>query len=175
MATANNTIKTRIQLKSDTEANWIAHPIVPLAGELIVYTTDATHSYARLKIGDGQTNITNLPFIDAGSLNGDEEIICKFNTRNNFPQRGSSKCLYLDTSTGQMYHYDAMLGYKPIATVSFNATTGTIKEVVDFNVGRAATASINNHVLVLENGLIPRLYTQMTTVLTGVEIGGNNS
>lgn len=175
MATSNNTIKTRIQLKSDTEANWIAHPITPLAGELIVYTSDATHSYSRLKIGDGQTSVGNLPFVDSGSLNGDEEIICKFSTFNDFPQRGSSKCLYLDISTGQMYHYDAMLGYRPLATVSLNATATTIKEVVNWGPGRAATASISNNILVLENGIAPQLLTQRTTVLTGVQIGGNNS
>ena len=32
---SNGTYKMRIQLKADTEANWRAHPIVPLANEII--------------------------------------------------------------------------------------------------------------------------------------------
>ena len=78
MATSTNTIKTRIQLKSDTEANWNkAGPkegsdgFVPLLGELIVYTADSTHPFSRLKIGDGNTNVVSLPFIDAGTINGE--------------------------------------------------------------------------------------------------------
>jgi len=77
MATSNNTIKTRIQLKSDTEENWIkAGPkdgstgFVPLRGELIIYSADETHAFSRLKIGDGTTNVVALPFIDSGTLNG---------------------------------------------------------------------------------------------------------
>ena len=174
LGSSNNKLATRIQLKSDTEANWIANPIVPLAGELIVYTVDTNHPAARLKIGDGQTSVTNLPFIDAGYLNGDEEIIYKYDTFNNFPIRGSVNCLYLDKSTNQMYHYDAMLGYKPIATVSLNATSTTIKEVAYWGAGRAATASIENNKLTLQNGIAPQLLTQNTTVLTGINIGGNN-
>lgn len=181
MATANNTINTRIKLKSDTEANWNklgpkdnSAGFVPLQGELIVYSTDNTHMFSRLKIGDGQTNVVNLPFVDAGSLNGDESIICKYNSFNNFPQLGSTQCLYLDTSTGQMYHYDAILGYRPIATVSLNATTSTVREVVFWGAGTMSNASINNNVLRLENGSPPELFYRDTTVLTGVQIGGNN-
>ena len=76
MATANNTIKTRIQLKSDTEANWSkagpkegSNGFVPLSGELIVYTADATHPFSRLKVGDGVTTVINLPFIDSNTMN----------------------------------------------------------------------------------------------------------
>jgi len=77
MAVSNNTIKTRIQLKSDTEANWNkagpkdnSNGFVPLSGELIIYSADAAHPFSRLKVGDGVTNVVNLPFIDSGTLNG---------------------------------------------------------------------------------------------------------
>lgn len=73
------TIKSRIQLKNDTEANWNkAGPkdnspgFIPLQGEVIIYSTDDTHPFFRLKVGDGETNVVNLPFIDAGTLNGVE-------------------------------------------------------------------------------------------------------
>ena len=63
---ANNTIKTRIQLKNDTEAHWdLATNFVPREGEAIIYSTDGTHPFSRLKIGDCSTTVSNLPFIAA--------------------------------------------------------------------------------------------------------------
>ena len=83
MATSTNTLKTRVQLKSDTEANWNkAGPkegsagFIPLLGELIVYTADDAHPFSRLKIGDGSTNVVRLPFIDAGTIGGNSLSNC---------------------------------------------------------------------------------------------------
>lgn len=183
MATANNTIKTRISLKHDVEANWNkVNNFIPNNGEVIIYSAETAQdelpqgrtvrfSFSRLKIGDGQTTVTNLPFLDAGSLNGDEEIVCKYSNRNGFPQIGSTKCLYLDISTGQIYHYDITNEYQPIANVSLNATVDTIKTVSYWSPGSAAVANVNNHVLILTNGVAPLLRTQNTSVLTGVQIG----
>ena len=59
------TIKSRIVHKHDSETNWNrATNFVPKQGELIVYDTDTNHSYARVKIGDGTTNVSSLPFFD---------------------------------------------------------------------------------------------------------------
>lgn len=67
MATTR-TIKTRIQLKNDTEAHWnLATNFVPLMGEVIIYSADDTHPFSRLKVGDGVTTVENLPFIHAGT------------------------------------------------------------------------------------------------------------
>lgn len=56
----------RVQQKHDTEANWIkATNFTPNAGEIIVYDPDDTYTYARIKIGDGTTNVNNLPFINS--------------------------------------------------------------------------------------------------------------
>lgn len=81
------TINTRIQLKSDTELNWRksvlsidnemgtkenvegARSFVPQKGEAIIFEPDNEHSFSRLKIGDGITNVLDLPFIDAGTTN----------------------------------------------------------------------------------------------------------
>ena len=60
----SNSMKGRFQNKHDTEANWIkATNFVPLQGELIIYDVDATHDYVRFKIGDGVTDVNNLPFL----------------------------------------------------------------------------------------------------------------
>ena len=57
---ANKILKTRVQNKHDTSANWAkATSFVPLAGEVIVYD-----DLKRIKIGDGQTTVTNLAFFD---------------------------------------------------------------------------------------------------------------
>ena len=59
----SNTIKGRFVQKHDIESNWKkATSFSPLQGEIIVYDPDDTYSYARLKIGDGATNVNDLPF-----------------------------------------------------------------------------------------------------------------
>ena len=66
----NNTAKVRMKLKIDTEAHWnLARNFIPLAGEPIVYAVDDTHERPRVKVGDGVTYVTDLPFITAESEN----------------------------------------------------------------------------------------------------------
>ena len=75
---ATKTIKTRIVNKHATESDWKkAINFVPLLGEFIIYDPDDTYFGARFKIGDGITNVNDLPFacgsagintIDAGSI-----------------------------------------------------------------------------------------------------------
>ena len=55
---------SRIIHKHDTEINWLKSSFIPLQGELVVYDIDATHSYERIKIGDGSHNVNALPFVD---------------------------------------------------------------------------------------------------------------
>lgn len=57
-------IKSRIQQKMDTSANWkIAGEkgFVPLKGEIIVYMDD--DGSRRIKVGDSSTNVNDLPFV----------------------------------------------------------------------------------------------------------------
>ena len=59
------TIKARIQHKHDIEANWLkATNFIPLDSEIIVYDPDENYDYPRIKIGDGETNVNILPFIN---------------------------------------------------------------------------------------------------------------
>ena len=56
-------IKARFQQKHDIEANWnLATNFVPKQGELIVYDKDDENAVERLKIGDGVSTVSNLPF-----------------------------------------------------------------------------------------------------------------
>lgn len=64
----------RIVNKHDTEANWQkATGFTPKQGEVIVYDIDENYSYERIKIGDGKSNINDLPFIDKGVKDWTEE------------------------------------------------------------------------------------------------------
>lgn len=68
---ANKTMSARVQLKCDTEINWNkALNFVPHRGEAIIYSADSTHPFSRLKVGDGNTSVSNLPFIDASTIDG---------------------------------------------------------------------------------------------------------
>lgn len=54
---------TRIIHKHDTAENWEkATGFIPMSGELVIYDVDENNKYARMKIGDGVTKISDLPF-----------------------------------------------------------------------------------------------------------------
>ena len=60
---------TRIITKHETEEQWLqASDFIPFKGEFILYDIDATHSEPRIKIGDGVTPISTLPFYGEGTL-----------------------------------------------------------------------------------------------------------
>ena len=56
------TFNTRISLKKDTSSNWTQNNPVLLDGEMIIVTTNAGD--VRIKIGDGTSTYTELPFTD---------------------------------------------------------------------------------------------------------------
>ena len=67
MEETNVIIRGRQVQKHDIEANWIKagdaeNPFIPKNGEIIIYDPDDNYSYARMKISDGTTIITSLPF-----------------------------------------------------------------------------------------------------------------
>ena len=71
------TLKTRIIHKHDVELNWNkAINFIPKQGEIIVYDIDSNHNYERIKIGDGVTNVNNLPFVISTLTNDEIDAIC---------------------------------------------------------------------------------------------------
>lgn len=75
MATENKKLNGRLQLKHDTEANWLkAVNFIPLAGEMIIYDADDINS-VRVKIGDGETKVNELPFYNSDSVLFVEQIL----------------------------------------------------------------------------------------------------
>lgn len=74
---AEKNISSRIIHKHDIEANWLkAVNFIPKQGELIVYDIDSTHDYERIKIGDGATVVSSLPFINEIITNEEIDEIC---------------------------------------------------------------------------------------------------
>ena len=174
MATSNNTIKTRIQLKSDTEANWNkAGPkdgslgFIPLRGEIIIYSADDTHAFSRLKVGDGETNVIALPFIDAGTLNGNETDIIKFPTKNDFPVTGSSQLLYVDLSTSRIYHYYNNT-YTQLSNFNFTLETTPATNIINWLPGTITEVKLENNILKIENGILPTLSKENRLVVTNI-------
>lgn len=75
MATENAKYNTRIQLKHDTEANWLkAINFIPKAGEMIIYDADDANP-VRIKVGDGTTKVNELPFYNSNSVLFIEQIL----------------------------------------------------------------------------------------------------
>lgn len=64
---ADITLNTRIQLRNDTEANWllVADTAIPLVGEVCI-TNDGEHK-GQFKIGDGATTWGDLPYANSGA------------------------------------------------------------------------------------------------------------
>lgn len=60
------TFNTRISLKKDTSSNWTQNNPVLLDGEMIIVTTNAGD--VRMKIGDGTSTYSQLPFTDEKML-----------------------------------------------------------------------------------------------------------
>lgn len=78
MANKEKLINVRVQHRHDIEANWLKsvyingikenglkeHPLTPMQAEIIVFDKDENYNYERFKIGDGITNVIDLPFTD---------------------------------------------------------------------------------------------------------------
>lgn len=64
---ADIALNTRIQLRNDTEANWllVADTAIPLVGEICI-TNDGEHK-GQFKIGDGVTTWGDLPYANSGA------------------------------------------------------------------------------------------------------------
>jgi hypothetical protein len=64
-------MKARISQLHKTEAEWKnLNAFCPSAGEIIIYDPDQNFDYARLKVGDGITNLKDLPFfVDSATQN----------------------------------------------------------------------------------------------------------
>lgn len=129
---SNNNEKTmnvRMQQKHDFEANWLkATNFTPKAGEIIIYKAEKIGdpmpegrvepiTYARIKYGDGTTNVNDLPFqLGLGQATAEGgEIFCDYEN-NTAELNGHAEGEY--TSAGWRGHAE---GYLTIADNSAHA------------------------------------------------------
>ena len=76
---AEKTLNARIQMKTDTETNWLNKTnFIPKNGEIIIYAIDSTHSYQRIKVGDGTKKVNELPFINEAISESTINSTCVF-------------------------------------------------------------------------------------------------
>ena len=192
MATNTNTIKTRVQLKSDTEANWKKSVLstdhidgektsgtsfVPLLGELIVFTSDDTHPFSRLKVGNGEQNVLALPFIDAGTLNGDvlpESTVVFYPDIDSFPSPSTPNKLYVDLSTGIIYCYTYSGGYTQLSNFTYSLEKTTVSSIAYWRAGSMTTLSCAGGTLSVTNGILPQLNYDNISVVRNITKEGTN-
>lgn len=174
MSNDAKTLKTRIQVKSDTETNWKksvlireggtkgdGRSFVPLLGELIVFLEDSTHPFSRLKIGDGVRNVIQLPFIDAGTIGGEtipvpESEVYMYNSISNFPATGEQNKLYVDLTTSTIYCYTGSR-YSQLSHFSFQTTKQTVSYIVNWDDGAITSVSGSGGILSITVGRKPSL------------------
>ncbi len=164
-------IKTRIQLKNDTETNWDrAVNFVPKQGEIIIYSADESHPFSRLKVGDGNTTVTALPFIDAGTINGEvlADVIITEDNYNSFPPIGQENKLYIDLNTNTIYCYKPNSGFSQLSHFKYIVSKTEISTVENWNPGIMTTALINDTLLVINNGTAPTLNLGTLNVVTNI-------
>ena len=169
-------IKTRIQLKNDTEANWNkAINFIPKQGEIIIYSADESHPFSRLKVGDGNTTVTTLPFIDAGTINGEvlADVIVTGANRYYFPPIGQENKLYVDLDRNAIYCYKGNSGYSQLSHFRYTATKTQISTINSWNPGIMTTALVDDNQLVINNGSAPTLDLGTLNVVTDIsEVSG---
>ena len=158
---ATNTIKTRIQLKNDTEAHWnLAVNFVPKEGEVIIYSADDTHPFSRLKVGDGNTTVINLPFIDSNSVNS----FYLADGTSMFPGVGEENMNYIDVQSDTIYQWE---------TNQYVAKYGFIKQslrdMLAFDAGEMTNLIVNDAsaTLMVINGHVPSLTINDISIITG--------
>lgn len=169
-------IKTRIMMKNDTQANWDRQiNFIPKQGEIIIYSADESHPFSRLKVGDGNTTVTTLPFIDAGTINGEvlADVIVTGANRYYFPPIGQENKLYVDLDRNAIYCYRGNSGYSQLSHFRYTATKTQISTINSWNPGIMTTALVDDNQLVINNGSAPTLDLGTLNVVTDIsEVSG---
>lgn len=109
---ATKKLKTRIQNKHDTEANWAkATTFRPLAGELIIYDEDSNNAKPRFKVGDGITTVNNLPFVA-------DVTYTKLIGSVDFTLTAYTDNLFFDEQNAATWGYNSVIGSKALTSTT---------------------------------------------------------
>lgn len=136
----NKTLNTRVQLKCDTEVNWNkALNFVPHKGEAIIYSADSTHPFSRLKVGNGNTYVSDLPFIDASTIEGKS---IRMDTTANW----NAQLTYIPKRGDLIFYSDKATNSNNIAIPGLKIGDGSAYCVDLPFIGDDILASLNSHI-----------------------------
>lgn len=123
------TLNTRVQSLRDNEANWNGRDFTPLEGEIVIYNSDEDHVIPRLKIGDGDSLLSSLPF----TIDQNESIIglsVEGTTITYIKGDGSVHTFETqDTNTTYSLATDESTGLTKLYATTGNATDGTMTQL----------------------------------------------
>ena len=155
MAKTIKEIASRIYLKHDVEKNWNkATTFIPQKGEIIVYDSDSSHNLPRIKIGNGDQTISNLPF----TVDYNESIIALEVDGQTFTYTKGDGSVHSfqtqDTDTTYSLGTDTVTGLTKLYATIGNAEDGTmtqkaIKTELDKKVGVEINSSENQLAFVI--------------------------
>jgi len=157
------------KIQHKTAEEWVYDTTyVPRVGEIVIYDKDENHDYARMKVGDGSTLVAQLPFLDAGTINGKtiEPVVLRFQNYDQFPPIGSTGSLYFDEQNNALYCWVNASGYVKISFASNEYKSITLLTIRSWDPGEMTTLSAESGILNVVNGRIPVLETVSSSVLT---------
>ena len=158
----------------ENENYWNSSSIIPLNGELIIYGADNDHDYARLKVGDGVRSITALPFIDAGTINGNDlpenAVIC-YNNSDDFPTVGIQNTLYVDLETNRIYCYTPLTGFIQLSNFTYSIEQVTASHIISYSNSIKPTFTCEEGILKISSGSSSSLNFEPITVVKNITKG----
>lgn len=161
---AEKNIKTRIIHKHDTEENWNkATNFIPKQGEIIVYDIDSSHSYERIKVGDGTTNVNSLPYVNGIGVDAELSATSENPVQNKVIYNALDKKIDEPTNNGLVWKFmSGMYGTAgvdsamPTSPTDNNVpTTKLLKDYVEDNTSNPLQLSDTN---LQKSGLLIQSY-----------------
>lgn len=155
---ANKTLKTRIINKHDTQANWAkAVNFIPKAGEVIVYT-----DLHKVKVGDGTTKVSALPFIDNDKV---DKVSGKQLSTNDYTTTEKNKLAGIEN------------GAQKNTVTSVAGKTGAVTLSIDDIANLSSTIpTVNNATITIQqNGATKGTFTLNQSGNTTISLTDNNT
>lgn len=143
---SEKTLKSRIVHKHDIEANWLkATNFIPKQGEIIVYDVDANYNYERMKIGDGKTVVSSLPFTDDSvtdlfELVGDTSVAEQISNaiseipQSNWNQSDKDSADYIKNRTHYVKSTEEVGDMVDVTVTGFEEFDGTYSGAIDIEI-----------------------------------------
>ena len=172
---ANKTLKTRIINKHDTQTNWAkAVNFIPKAGEVIVYT-----DLHKVKVGDGTTKVSALPFIDDKDLSNYVTESQLTSSLNNKVDKVSGKQLstndYTTTEKNKLAGIENGAQKNTVTSVAgkTGAVTLSINDIANLS---STIPTVNNATITIQqNGTTKGTFTLNQSGDTTISLTDNNT